>query len=236
MGLTERLCWNPTRTLLKQGRFLWIIALALPVALAGCGRSPQQLPDIPPTVEVSPPESSSVYHIVQPGQTLWSISQSYGVTVEELARLNDIEDPSRLLVNQRLLIPGTVASEWAWPVPGGEILAPFGERRSDHRHTGLDIRGQDGQSVLAVRSGRVLYSSTMRDYGKTVIVDHGDGLSSLYAHNSKLLVEVGQRVRRGQPIARIGRMGNATTEHCHFEIRRGETPVDPLLYIRPVMN
>jgi len=234
MGLTERLCWNPTRTLLKQGRFLWIIALALPVALAGCGRSPQQLPDIPPTVKVSTPDSTTVYHVVQPGQTLWSISQSYGVTVEELARLNNIEDPSRLLVNRRLLIPGTGASGWAWPVPGGEILAPFGERRSDHRHTGLDIRGQDGQAVLAVRSGRVLYSSTMRDYRKTVIVDHGEGLSSLYAHNSKLLVNVGQQVRRGQPIARIGRTGNATTEHCHFEIRRGETPVDPLLYLRPV--
>ena len=174
------------------------MAVVLPVALAGCGRSPQQLPDIPPRVEVSTPESPSVYHIVQPGQTLWSISQSYGVTVEELARLNNIEDPNNLLVNRRLLIPGTGASGWDWPVPGGEILAPFGERRSDHRHTGLDIRGQDGQSVLAVRSGRVLYSSTMRDYGRTIIVDHGDGLSSLYAHNSKLLVNVGQRVRRGE--------------------------------------
>ena len=86
--------------------------------------------------------------------------------------------------------------------------------------------------MLAVRSGRVLYSSSMRDYGRTVILDHGDGLRSLYAHNSKLLVQKGQQVYRGQAIARVGRTGNATTEHCHFEIRRDEVPVDPLPYLR----
>ena len=243
MGVVEFPYLNVTRALLSRSTLLWITTLALSLAAAGCGRSPQPLPDVRPTVKVGTPspdsaekevERPAVYHVVQPGQTLWSISQRYGLTVEELARVNNISDPDRLFVDQRLLIPGTRALGWAWPVPGGKILSPFGEHRRGHRHAGLDIRGQDGQEVLAVRSGRVRYSSTMRDYGKTVIVDHGDGLSSLYAHNSKLLVAVGQRVRRAQPIARIGRTGNATTEHCHFEIRRGEISVDPLLYIRPV--
>ena len=211
------------------------------MAAAGCARSYRPAPDIPPQVKISAPspdsaekeaENPGVYHVVQPGQTLWWISRSYGVTVQELARVNDISDPSRLSVNQRILIPATPAVRWSWPVPGGEILSHFGAPRSDYRHTGLDIRAQDGQFVRAVRTGRVLYSSTMHGYGKTVIVDHGDGMNSLYAHNSKLLVHVGQRVQRDQPIALVGRTGNASTEHCHLEIRMGDIPVDPLLYIR----
>ena len=71
----------------------------------------------------------------------------------------------------------------------------------------------------------------MRGYGKTVVIDHGDGMKSLYAHNSRLMVQRGERVRRGQTIARIGRTGNASTEHCHLEIRENDGPRDPLLFV-----
>ena len=88
--------------------------------------------------------------------------------------------------------------------------------------------------MVAAKSGRVVYSGAgMRGYGKTIILDHGQGYRSLYAHNSALLVRVGQRVDTGQSIARLGRTGNATTDHCHFEIRRNDVPVDPLLYVSP---
>ncbi len=177
-------------------------------------------------------ESVGLFHIVKPGQTLYWISRHYGVSLEELIQLNHLSNPDELYVDQRIFVPGARALTWSWPVPEGEILSYFGERRSGRRHSGVDIRGKRGQEVLAVRSGRVLFSSSMRDYGRTVILDHGDGLSSLYAHNSKLLVQKGQQVYRGQAIARVGRTGNATTEHCHFEIRRGEVPVDPLPYLR----
>jgi murein DD-endopeptidase MepM/ murein hydrolase activator NlpD len=76
----------------------------------------------------------------------------------------------------------------------------------------------------------------MRGYGKTVILDHGDGLRSLYAHNAKLLVRVGQSVERGQPVALLGRTGNATADHCHFEIRRGDRRLDPLLFLLPSLE
>jgi murein DD-endopeptidase MepM/ murein hydrolase activator NlpD len=219
--------------------FLCLTTLALSLVLAGCGRS-QPPPDIRPPIEAGTPqpdstdqeESAGLFHIVEPGQTLYWISRHYGVSVEELVRVNHLSNPDELYVDQRIFVPGAPAPTWSWPVPGGEILSYFGERRSDHRHTGLDIRGRRGQEVLAVRSGRVLYSSSMRDYGRTIILDHGDGLRSLYAHNSKLLVQRGQQVYRGQAIARVGQTGNATTEHCHFEIRRGEVPVDPLPYLR----
>ena len=220
---------------------------------AGSHRSPAGPRTVPVRIGQPEPESSEgaperrgVYHVIQAGQTLWRIAIGYGVPLEELAEANGIADPSRVAVGRRLFIPGAievleiapyepparVAGAWIWPVGAGRIISPFGALRRTHRHRGLDIAGRSGQPVVATRAGRVVYSGAgMRGYGKTVILDHGEGLRSLYAHNSALLVRVGQRVNRGQSIAKLGRTGNATTHHCHFEIRRNDVPVDPLLYV-----
>jgi lipoprotein NlpD len=125
------------------------------------------------------------------------------------------------------------SGSFLWPVDGGTVMSYFGAPRSrGHKHGGVDIRGNHGQKVRAAAAGTVTYSgSTMRRYGRTVIVDHGNGTSTLYAHNSALLVRVGQKVRAGETIARVGRTGNATTDHVHFEIRRGNVTVDPLPYL-----
>jgi murein DD-endopeptidase MepM/ murein hydrolase activator NlpD len=200
-------------------------------------------------------ESDGVYHIVRPGQTLWRIARAYGVSMEELARANGIDDPTRVETGRPLYVPGatevlnvpaypappppaalpqSVTGEWRWPVVHGKILSYFGAPRRNHKHAGIDIDGRRGQKVLASRAGLVSYSgNTMRGYGNTVVIDHGDGFHSLYAHNDRLLVKVGQRVERGQPIALVGRTGNASGDHCHFEIRREAVPVDPLLYLMP---
>ena len=92
----------------------------------------------------------------------------------------------------------------------------------------VDAALPDGSRINIVYS-----DDDMRGYGKTVILDHGDGVTTLYAHNSELLVRQGQHVRPGEHIARIGRTGNASTEHCHFEIRRDEAPLDPLRFLVP---
>ncbi len=124
------------------------------------------------------------------------------------------------------------ATAFVWPLSGGRVLSRFGEPRRTHRHQGLDIGGDHGQKVVAAAPGRVIYSDDrMRGYGNTVILDHGHGLRSLYAHNSKLLVRFGDQVAGGEPIAVLGRSGNATGEHCHFEIRRDRIPVDPAPYL-----
>jgi murein DD-endopeptidase MepM/ murein hydrolase activator NlpD len=210
-----------------------------------------------------PAVGEGVIHVVQPGQTLWRIARVYGVTPGQLARVNELGDPTRLDVGLRLLIPGVssvrevppypaplpdlpsepsvatefkaaVATQWEWPLPEGRILSYFGVPRGSHDHGGIDIRGARGEEVRASRPGRVVYSGAgMRGYGKVVIVDHGDGFRSLYAHNSKLLVRVNDRVRRGQSVALVGSTGNASGNHCHFEIRRNDKPVDPLLYLLP---
>ncbi len=120
-------------------------------------------------------------------------------------------------------------SAWIWPVPGGQIVGRFGDARHAHRHEGLDIRGRTGQPILAARAGRISYcGSTLRGYGKAIVIDHGDGTSTLYGHNSDLLVREGQQVAAAQEIARLGSSGNATTAHCHFEVRKDDRPVDPL--------
>jgi murein DD-endopeptidase MepM/ murein hydrolase activator NlpD len=204
-----------------------------------------------------------VQHVVQPGQTLWRVARAYGLTPEILARANGIEDPTQIEAGQTIFIPGATtvlevppyrppaeaevptrtagrssySSDWAWPVPSGEILSYYGAPRRGHRHAGVDIGGAHGAKVVASRGGKVRYSgSGMRGYGKTVIIDHGDRYSSLYAHNSKLLVRVGERVKPGQTIARVGSSGNASGNHCHFEIRRDDRAVDPLLYLVPPLG
>jgi len=196
----------------------------------------------------APVAAAGVHHRVERGQTLWRIASLYGVSVDELVRRNGLSDPDALEEGTLLFVPGATTvlevpllgtraatvdhAGWEWPVSGGRIVSGFGARRSTHRHQGLDIDGSAGQPVLAVQDGRVVYSgSGMRGYGKTVIIDHGNGVTSLYAHNSKLLVQRGQRVQRGQPIGRLGRTGRASAEHCHLEIRRNEVPVDPLLFV-----
>ena len=94
------------------------------------------------------------------------------------------------------------------------------------------LAGRAGQPVLASRAGRVVYAGAgMRGYGKTVILEHDDGMQSLYAHNSALLVQLAERVEQGQAIARVGRTGNATTNHCHFEIRWNDRRVDPMRWL-----
>jgi murein DD-endopeptidase MepM/ murein hydrolase activator NlpD len=200
--------------------------------------------------------ATEVRHVAQAGQTLWRIARVYGVSVETLVRANGLDDPSSLEIGQILLVPGATAlldvpaypapldgsserrasseepPRFEWPVADGRILSGYGAPRRGRTHKGLDIGGKRGQPVCAAAAGRVVYSgSTLRGYGKTVIIDHGGELQSLYAHNSDLLAREGQRVDRGQAIARLGRTGNASTEHVHFEVRRNDVPVDPLHYL-----
>jgi murein DD-endopeptidase MepM/ murein hydrolase activator NlpD len=172
-------------------------------------------------------------HTVQPGDTLWSLSRRYEVSVSDLVRANDLTDPNRLSVGERLIIPAdAVGGTWAWPVAGGEILSGFGRRGLD-THRGLDIGARAGQQVVAAWPGVVVYAgSNMGGYGNAIILDHGGGLTSLYGHNSELLVSTGDEVGRGEPIALAGASGNATGVHCHFEVRKNAVALDPLGFLR----
>lgn len=122
---------------------------------------------------------------------------------------------------------------WPLALDGASLLSsPYGDRvhpvASDVRfHSGLDLRAPAGTPVHAAADGVVLASGTAGAYGQRVILDHGAGLRSLYAHHSRNLVVAGQRVRRGQVIALVGRTGNATGDHLHFELHWRDGVVDP---------
>lgn len=114
-----------------------------------------------------------------------------------------------------------VGGKFIWPTEG-RIVSSF-----DPSRKGIDIAGQAGQPVMAAGDGTVLYAKNMRGYGNLVIVDHGDGLVSAYAHNKTILVKEGQTVARGQRIAEMGDT-DADAVKLHFEIRQLGKPVDPV--------
>ncbi len=120
-----------------------------------------------------------------------------------------------------------------WPVPSSmRITSKFGYRnhpilKKNKLHTGIDIGASSGQSVVAAADGTVVHSGWQGSYGKAVIIDHGGGIMTLYAHNSSLLVSKGQKVSRGSTIAKIGSTGFSTGPHLHFEVRKNGKYVDP---------
>ncbi|SCG83894.1 putative metalloprotease HI0409 [Proteiniborus sp. DW1] len=125
-----------------------------------------------------------------------------------------------------------------WPVPGNtRISSPFGYRihpilKTKKMHTGIDIPANSGVPVKAAGEGTVQFSGTLGSYGKCVIIDHGGQIATLYAHNSSLLVKEGQKVNKGDTIAKIGNTGMSTGPHLHFEVRKNGTYVDPIPYVK----
>lgn len=118
------------------------------------------------------------------------------------------------------------------PVEGGYISSPFGMRyhpilRQNRMHTGIDFAVPAGTIIRAAADGEVIFSGARGGYGLTVIIDHGDGIATLYAHASVLLVKTGDEVKQGQPIARVGSTGLSTGPHLHFEVRLNGEYVNP---------
>jgi murein DD-endopeptidase MepM/ murein hydrolase activator NlpD len=117
------------------------------------------------------------------------------------------------------------------PPVAGTISSGFGAR-AGNRHEGIDILAPEGAEVSAASQGRVEYSgSRKRGYGNVVILDHGDGITTLYGHLATIRVQSGETVPAGAVIGTIGRSGNATTYHLHFELRVDGEAVDPVPYL-----
>ncbi|MGF7184710.1 murein DD-endopeptidase MepM/ murein hydrolase activator NlpD [Desulfitispora alkaliphila] len=125
-----------------------------------------------------------------------------------------------------------------WPTPGyTRVTSDYGPRihpitGTRRTHTGIDIGAPTGVNIVAVDYGTVIYSDWLGGYGKTIMIDHGNNISSLYAHQSSLLVRVGDTVDRGQVIGKVGSTGQSTGPHLHFEIRRNGVHTNPWPYLR----
>jgi murein DD-endopeptidase MepM/ murein hydrolase activator NlpD len=166
---------------------------------------------------------------------LSSREQEYAKALDELeATSKKIEQEIRNLQSKstRKYSGGLMA----WPTPNCyNITSPFGYRnhpiiRQRRLHTGIDIGASSGSSVLAANDGVVIMAGWNGGYGNCVIIDHGSGIATLYAHNSSILVKVGDEIKKEQVIAKVGSTGLSTGPHLHFEVRENGTPVDPMKY------
>ncbi len=123
----------------------------------------------------------------------------------------------------------------AWPTQGW-VTSEFGARRhwggrGSRRHAGIDVAAPTGTPIMAPGDGVVTYTGYKRGYGRTAMVDHGYGLTTVYGHCSSLFVAEGQHVKRGMIIAAVGNTGRSTGPHLHYEVRMDGVPVDPRLYL-----
>ncbi|RKD30090.1 murein hydrolase activator EnvC family protein [Thermohalobacter berrensis] len=162
--------------------------------------------------------------------------------IEELEKQEDslIRQAKKLEqeIRRKQLSGKYAGGKLAWPAPGYyRITSPFGPRfhpilRKQKLHTGIDIGVPLGRKIVAANDGVVQHAGWLGGYGKVVIIDHGGGITTLYAHNSRLLVRAGQRVRKGQAIALAGSTGYSTGPHLHFEVRVNGKYVNPLPWLK----
>jgi len=201
------------------------------------------------------PELVGVTHVVRRGETAYRIARAYGVDVADLLEINGIADPRQVAVGTELFVPGASRVVELDEVTGGKPAPAHGEAgetaratgrlgwplqgvlygrygvRSGHRHDGIDLAAPEGTVIGAAAAGAVIYAGEQAGYGSIVILRHLDGLVTLYAHCSAVLVGEGASVRRGEPIARVGQTGRTTGPHLHFEVREGTRPRNPLLFL-----
>jgi len=187
---------------------------------------------------------STIYHEVHRGDVLSVLSKKYGVNVETIKLANNLKNDV-IYLGQNLAIPHLkrdvnrpfqlLKGAFIWPVIG-RISSSFGYRvhpiRQDrHFHGGIDIAVPLGTRIRAAASGTVVQSGYINGFGKTVVINHGDGIKTLYAHNSRLLVRAGTKVNLGQIIAQAGSTGMSTGSHLDFRIYKNEKTVNPIKYL-----
>lgn len=185
-----------------------------------------------------------IFHEVQPGDALSLLSKKYGVDVQTIKLANNLHN-DLIRIGDTIIIPHLQRApnqpfelkkgSFIWPVLG-VISSPYGYRKHPirkerHFHGGIDIAVPIGTQIRAAAAGTVIQSGYIVGFGKTVIIDHGNGVRTLYAHNSSLMVRAGARVNLGQTIALSGSTGSSTGPHLDFRIYYNGKTVNPIKYL-----
>lgn len=222
-----------TRRLIRCAVGLFVLML-----MAGCSSAPQQPGKVHSVSQANGNQQSEVVYFVRSGDTLSAIGRRFGVTSLQIQYRNGITDPRNLKIGARLVIPNkdqqvpdsfASKSRFIWPLKHLDVSSEFGSRNG--RHKGIDLRAPRGTTIRAAADGVVHFVGRQSGYGKVIIVKHDGNIQTFYAHNDKNLVNKGQRVKRGEKIGTVGRTGNATGYHVHFEYIRGRQPLNPRHYL-----
>ena len=230
-----------------------LVVLLLMVSLVGCSRYDYYPRGIHVYLQTIPGVNKNAkVHTVKKGETLALIARTYGVDYRDIAKRNGIKKPYTIYVGQRLIIRGGATAHQAstskgtrsptvaapstkkfklmWPVKG-VLTSKFGPRKG-RMHDGIDIAAKVGVPIYAAAAGEVVYADNkLTGYGNLIIIRHNNNMFTAYAHNSRNFVSSGDKVRQGQHIANVGETGRATGPHVHFELRRGETAINPIPYL-----
>jgi murein DD-endopeptidase MepM/ murein hydrolase activator NlpD len=184
--------------------------------------------------QLQPAQAQAAQQQLVDQQQVASIQARKGEFQLELNSLQGTSDSIAVLL-RRSTLPGTVGLCDARPV-AGPIISPFGPRvdpisGAQGFHPGVDLQATLGTPIHACRGGVVLIASAQGGYGNAVVLDHGGGMGSLYAHQSRLAVHVGDHVSAGDVIGYVGSTGYSTGPHLHFEVRLSGNPVDPAPFL-----
>lgn len=213
-----------------------LITGCLLLFFSGCATAPTFV-----EAPVSAPEIPGVYHRVEKGQTLWRIAKVYNVRLDEIARLNHISDSSSIEVGRLIFIPNRQRQEslpavstyddFIWPL-NGRVINSYAEAGAGIINKGINIEPAGDGRIFAARSGKVVfYSDNFASYGKTIIIDHGDGIFTVYARNKEVFIKPGDAVLKGSVIASAGSAGRDNNRYLHFEVREGHLSKNPLFYL-----
>lgn len=184
---------------------------------------------------------SGVQHVVKSGDTLQSIAKKYKGDLDEIIQYNDLTKTSKLAIGDIVIIPdgevvtvtsgsSSSGSSSSVPVSSGYYMRPIVggiKTQGIHGHNGVDLASVYGANILASADGQVIISRNSGwngGYGDYIVIKHGNGTQTLYGHLSATLVNVGDFVRQGQVIGKMGSTGNSTGVHIHFEIRGAKNP------------
>ncbi|MFH0731861.1 MAG: LysM peptidoglycan-binding domain-containing M23 family metallopeptidase [Candidatus Omnitrophota bacterium] len=219
-----------------------IVILLISITLTGCATAPRVVTQTP----LPHAGENGIYHEVALGETIWRIAKSYNVDVAAIARVNRLQDTAKIEVGQKLFIPlekieydipeqdiADIPSEagFIWPVKG-RVISYFGQKRHNAVNDGIDISSSDGELVVASKDGVVTFcDDKVKGFGKTVIIDHENGYSTVYAYNSLNLTKAGDRVKQNQPIGKVGKSSRSDNYALHFEIRKRQKAVNPFYYL-----
>lgn len=175
------------------------------------------------------------------GERKTELDAAYDAVATDVARLRDregnLEHAAEQLRNEIIAAQaqrsvtslGESTRGFIWPL-NGPVTSGYGPRWG-RMHTGIDVDGYSGQPIVAAKGGAVILASSYSGYGNAVIVDHGGGISTLYAHMSGFAVRAGESVSQGEVVGYVGCTGSCTGDHLHFEVRVNGSPVDPMSYL-----